>query len=301
MVQQVHRKAQGRWSFQMAEIDGEGPFINRSKDELIIVLIRSASPSTYWCWPGNALGKYERLTPGSFLLVPPGPETGWQIEGHLEALTLGLQLDTVRGMMGAACPQNLAQIFACVGQNKITDPFLEILFKQLWDALPQLDQAYGSLRNGIVTAILSQLLLKSTTDAPEATTVIMPQWRLRKVEQFVEANLGESVSLQDMASAAGVSKRHFARSFQQEVGETPIRWLMQRRVDRAKKMLEETDIPLCEIALICGFASQSHLTRVLKQSAGSTPLRWRQMFRNLHVCVPELARLNVAMKMQALQ
>jgi AraC family transcriptional regulator len=110
--------------------------------------------------------------------------------------------------------------------------------------------------------------------------VALPQWRLKRVKQFVASHLGEEIGLDHLAAAAGLSRRHFARSFHQELGETPHRWLMQTRLEKAKQLLGSTDVSVCEIAEACGFSSQSHLTKALKQSDSMTPHRWRQHFRH---------------------
>jgi AraC family transcriptional regulator len=57
-------------------------------------------------------------------------------------------------------------------------------------------------------------------------------------------------------------------------------WLLQRRVDKAKQLLRSANLPLSEVAALCGFAHQSHFTRVFSQSIGVSPGRWRRHHRD---------------------
>ena len=94
---------------------------------------------------------------------------------------------------------------------------------------------------------------------------------LRRVQLFVEANLGRQIALAELAERAGLSAFHFARAFKQSVGSPPLAWLQQRRVERAHELLRTTDLPLGEVALATGFGSQSHFTTVFRRLTGLTP------------------------------
>ncbi len=73
------------------------------------------------------------------------------------------------------------------------------------------------------------------------------------------------------------SCRHpFARAFRQTTGMPPHRWLLARRVDRAKELLAASPMRLADIALACGFADQSHFTKVFTRMAGTSPGAWRR-------------------------
>jgi AraC family transcriptional regulator len=149
---------------------------------------------------------------------------------------------------------------------------------RLWENSSGSEAADVYLDGGLLVSILSQLLVKAGTSLQPDTAIALPQWRLRRVEKYVEDNLDDDINVGDLAAAAGLSQRHFARSFHREVGQTPHRWLMQRRLQRAKDLLVSTEHPVCSIAESCGFASQSHLTKVLKEETGMTPNHWRQQF-----------------------
>jgi AraC-like DNA-binding protein len=101
---------------------------------------------------------------------------------------------------------------------------------------------------------------------------------MRRVREYVEVHLGDSINLAMLAAVAGLSVHHFAREFKQSAGVTPHHYVTQKRVERAQEMLARTDLPLSEIANATGFSDQSHLARHFRNMLGTTPreFRWSQ-------------------------
>jgi AraC-like DNA-binding protein len=101
---------------------------------------------------------------------------------------------------------------------------------------------------------------------------------MRRVREFVDTHLGESIDLPMLAAVAGLSLHHFARQFKQSAGVTPHHFLTQKRLQRAQEMLTQTNLPLSEIAYAAGFSDQSHLARHFRHMLGTTPreFRWSQ-------------------------
>lgn len=105
-------------------------------------------------------------------------------------------------------------------------------------------------------------------------------WQVRRATDYLMAHLDDDVSLAELAAAVRLSPFHFARAFKRSTGLTPQRFFMERRVDRARELLADTNMGLAEIALACGFAGQSHFTTAFKRHAGVTPGAWRAAVRN---------------------
>ena len=101
---------------------------------------------------------------------------------------------------------------------------------------------------------------------------------LRRVREYVNLHLSESIDLLMLAAVAGLSMHHFAREFKHSAGVTPHHYLIQKRIERAQQMLAQTDLSLAEIAYAAGFSDQSHLARHFRHMLGTTPraFRWSQ-------------------------
>jgi len=107
----------------------------------------------------------------------------------------------------------------------------------------------------------------------------LPPRALRRVREFIETHLEQTISIQALAATAGLSMYHFARAFKQSEGMTPHDYLVQCRVRRARDLLADTDLPLSEIALAAGFADQSHCARRFREHVGVTPSSYRWSMR----------------------
>jgi AraC family transcriptional regulator len=99
--------------------------------------------------------------------------------------------------------------------------------------------------------------------------------RLQRVCDYIEAHLDDRLSLADLARVACLSPYHFSRSFKQAVGVGVQRYVMQRRIERAKTLMRRTNQPLALIAQEAGFTDQSHLTSIFRRETGETPGRYR--------------------------
>ncbi len=107
----------------------------------------------------------------------------------------------------------------------------------------------------------------------------LPPAQVRRVKDMLLARLNGEVSMQELAALCGLSRSHFARAFRTSVGQPPYRWLLARRVDRARDLLLHSALSLAQIAVESGFASQSHFTTAFVRSVGVSPGAWRRSRR----------------------
>ena len=101
-------------------------------------------------------------------------------------------------------------------------------------------------------------------------------WQLKRVTDFISANLAETLQLGDLAALSGLSTSHFGRAFKGSTGLPPHRWHLNLRIDRARAMLADADASLADVACATGFADQSHFTRVFSRTVGMSPGVWRR-------------------------
>jgi AraC-like DNA-binding protein len=98
---------------------------------------------------------------------------------------------------------------------------------------------------------------------------------LRKVERFIQENYSRKISLKEAADISGLSPPYFSTIFKEEMGENFSSYLNQLRVEKASRLLWETNQPLSEIASSCGFEDQSWFSKIFKSYTGFSPGRYR--------------------------
>jgi transcriptional regulator GlxA family with amidase domain len=105
---------------------------------------------------------------------------------------------------------------------------------------------------------------------------------LEATRRWAVERLGEPLDVAAMASNAGVSPRTFARRFREETGTTPLQWLLSERVLEARRLLEESDLPVETIAWRCGFGTAASLRDHFRRAVATTPTAYRGSFRRVH-------------------
>lgn len=100
-----------------------------------------------------------------------------------------------------------------------------------------------------------------------------------RVLKYVSDHISEALSIEDIADAVGVSRRTFARAFARHAHVTPSVFVDQVRIDVARKLLEETDVPLKTVAFRCGFRNATQMRMVFARQLGATPRQYRERFR----------------------
>ena len=103
----------------------------------------------------------------------------------------------------------------------------------------------------------------------------LPNWKIKRVVDFIEKRIGSKVMVADLARECGISNSHFSRAFKMSFGRTLGGYLREARVGRAKYLMQATDDPLSQIAIDCGFCDQAHLCRSFVNIVGVTPHSWR--------------------------
>ncbi|MEO0377961.1 MAG: AraC family transcriptional regulator [Cyanobacteria bacterium P01_A01_bin.17] len=105
----------------------------------------------------------------------------------------------------------------------------------------------------------------------------LSRYQLRQAIEYIHARLDQDIKLSDIASLLGMSQYYFCRLFHRSVGVSPYRYVIQQRIERAKQMLRQDRYKaIADIALECGFSSQSHLTQQFSQMTGTTPRAYRR-------------------------
>jgi LacI family transcriptional regulator len=111
-------------------------------------------------------------------------------------------------------------------------------------------------------------------------TLAIPNPALVRALHFIRRNPSQPMQVDDVARHAGVSRRVLERQFVEALGRAPAAEIRRVRLERAKALLAETDLPIPEIAESAGFGSPEYLAYALRQECGETPLKYRKWIRS---------------------
>jgi AraC family transcriptional regulator len=217
---------------------------------------------------------------GNICVVPAGQCYSARLEGESEHLAMFLDPSLV---MRAASeshigPSNRVEVIESCAPR---DPVISTIGMAL---LAELESKHlgGRLYAESLANVLAVHLLRHYTTSEQQdrhSTGGLSGRKLQLVLSFIEANYDGDLSLTELASVASMSTFHFVREFKKTTGKTPHQYLMRFRVDRAKMLLAQSQIPLIEVGLRSGFSHQSHFTRLFHRLTGTTPHAYRLSFQ----------------------
>jgi AraC-like DNA-binding protein len=207
-----------------------------------------------------------------------GPKRGaWRatIEGGCDFLRVFLPQTLIAECYAEAfggCPSNTISMF---GVLPVTDSRLRQL-GQTFKALDGYDPIAGPCFADSLGLALGLRLVELAYGAEEASghrKLGRPQ--ITRVVSYIEDHIAQSLGLLELSEVAGLSRVQFVRQFKQATGQPPHAYILQRRIERAKALLKNSDSTIVGVALDLGFYNQDHFTRVFSKFVGVTPGRWR--------------------------
>ncbi|MFG6094794.1 AraC family transcriptional regulator [Leptothoe sp. ISB3NOV94-8A] len=159
------------------------------------------------------------------------------------------------------------------------DPQLEQVLMLLRSEMHKGDGWVGQLYvESLANVLAINLLREYSADQPRVALYKgdLGDRKILQISDYIQAHLDRSIQLADLAEVAGMSQFHFSRLFKQSMGITPHQYMLKQRVEQAQQLLKGTKLAIAEIALQCGFNSQSHLTKHFREATGITPSRYRK-------------------------
>ena len=213
--------------------------------------------------------------PGAVSLIPAGLEARWDIHGPLDTIHLYIWPSALATLAEENdLPTPLELIDRAGSADPVGSHLLAMIAQEL-DAPGPLEELYVEQLSTLVCIhLLRTHSIGVGRPRPVFQGGLTPR-RLAYVLAIMRERLSEDLPLAVLAEAAGLSSFYFLRAFQQATGTTPHRRLVELRVERAVELLLGSKLPIVEVALACGFASQSHLTTWLRRLRGTTPARLR--------------------------
>lgn len=187
-------------------------------------------------------------------------------------------------------PPNLLQQVAINTIDTVLEP-LE-LRTELRDRHPQIEQLAMMLRaelhrgkdgggqlyiDSLANALIVNVLRDYSITQPQIAIYeggLGDRYLFQAIE-YIDHHLSQSINLEDLSSYVGISKFHFSRLFKKSMGISPHQYVIQQRIELAKKLLAK-DLSISDIALECGFNSHAHLSKYFRNCVGMTPKAYRQ-------------------------
>ena len=239
----------------------------------------SPPKQTEW-WDGR---KWRRTVavPGSFGVVPPGEPRALRVGADHEVAVVFLPRGLLeRELEEAGMRPEGVELVRHFGRS---DPEIARIVSALVGELRAGGSPGERLYVESLAALLAVRLLREHSSLATAgrDKVARParsglgQRQLAGVLEFIEANLASRLGLADLAATAGLSPHHFARMFKRSTGLPPHKYVVRRRVERAKALLAGTALLVAAIAGECGFSHHQHRAGSFAQLVGTSPSRFR--------------------------
>ena len=128
------------------------------------------------------------------------------------------------------------------------------------------------MRIGCIVELLTYLCRYSLESTPA------PSGTISRAIEYINKNLSDTITIDDICSEVHMSKYHFCRRFRNAVGTTVMDYILRTRIMMAKDMLDNENMTVTEISNKCGFSSLSYFSRVFKEKTGKTPVEYRKLY-----------------------
>ncbi len=157
-------------------------------------------------------------------------------------------------------------------QHKIIDPKIEWLIKEVTDAAER-NTPNEMLYARSLSYILAFQLAKNhgARKTQIKKTGGLSGKHLRNITDYIDANLNEKLSVSILARQVGLSPHHFSHCFSVSLGQSPHRYVLQRRITEATRLLKDSKLSVAEIAYELGFSSHAHFSQIYRKNTGVSP------------------------------
>jgi AraC family transcriptional regulator len=223
-------------------------------------------------------GKWQqaRAHPGDITIVPKQAPSEWNLEKPVEALQIYIQPAILTQIMEQVVDLDASRL-EIIDRLAIQDPLIQQIGVALLTELHS-NAPLGHLYAETLIQTLAMHLVRhhSTLWLPSRPMGGgLPFQKLNRILDYINDHLDREVSLAELATTIDLSSYHFTRLFKQSMGIAPHQYLIERRIDAAKRLLATTHLSIADIAYQVGFSSQSHLTTLFRKRVGMTPAAYR--------------------------
>ena len=153
------------------------------------------------------------------------------------------------------------------------DTLIEGIFSALKDELQSKQMSGSLLVDNLKTTLAIHLLRKYCSTKPKLSSYQdgLSPLKLREIKEYIDVNLDLNLKIVELAAIAQISPYHFIRLFRKSLGQTPYQYILQRRIEKGKNLLQHSQLSVEEIAANLGFCDRSHFAKYIKRFTGLTP------------------------------
>jgi AraC family transcriptional regulator len=169
----------------------------------------------------------------------------------------------------------MSEIRLAPDARHLVDPVIHALGLSLVPALAAPQRAPRLFVDHVLFAMRSHVAQRFGQERRAPRAGGLAPWQERRAKELIESRLNGQLSLAEVARACELSVAQFARAFKRSTDLPPYRFLLERRLERARHLLLRSDLPLADVAMSCGFADQSHFTKAFQKRVGASPGAFR--------------------------
>ena len=214
--------------------------------------------------------------PGDVSLLTRSQRSHWHWTEEIDVSHVYLSESLVSGICAEVTDRSIADV-RLQDVVKTHDPIVTATVAAITGEARQ--QAFGSglYVEAAATQLVVHLLRKyaRVTFRERTGEGRLSPAQVRRMMDYIESRLHEQLSLETLAAVAGMGVWTFTRHFRESFGRTPHAYIIERRIDRARRLLVEGSLPIKEVASVCGFADQAHMTRLFRAHLHTTPATLR--------------------------
>lgn len=222
------------------------------------------------------LGRLPRTKPlrhGSLDIVPEGTPLAVYGYDETEFIMLALEPEFVHQIANESGKSD-SELVRHLGVRDPQIEYIAFALKSELDAGCPSGRVYG---DGLAVALAARLLGRYSAHGTIShhSNALMSGYTLRRVTNYIEDNLTKDLNLAEIAGVAHMSPHYFSRAFRKSTGIPPHKYVVDRRIEKAKALLSNNHLPLVEVGLSVGFQNQSHFTTLFHKRTGVTPKVYR--------------------------
>jgi AraC family transcriptional regulator len=220
-------------------------------------------------WLSDGLTQRRLQVPGDIHIMPVGHFAAWEDDRPTQYFGVSLTPSLVR-----LAADEMRLNFDCLTlppQMQLRDEKIEHILLAIKAELEEEDPHDRVYAEGLGLVLAAHLLRRYGRRQSNGVARGLTQRQLQSVRDYILEHLVKDLSVDEVASVAGISPSHFRVLFRQSIGLPVHKYVIKCRVERAVELLSNGSVKICEVALKSGFADQSHMSRCIRRVIGLTP------------------------------